>query len=104
LDDAAREAIERTGLQLQLSGFSRWFVGYRDDPGKLLANESFVDVFMRLNEAGIAFGEDNKGWSPAEIMRELQVNRRIRQSFTAIAWRSPDDWFTTTIEPKQACS
>jgi hypothetical protein len=105
LDEVSRGAIERKGSKLHLAGFNRWFVSYQEAPGELIENESFIDAFRRLNEAGIAFGEDHKqGWAPADIMRELQSRNRILEPFTAIAWRSPDDWFTTTTEPNLACS
>ena len=44
----------------------------------------------------VGFGEDFKqGWAPADFMRELQSRGRITDSFTAIAWRGPGQWFDT---------
>jgi hypothetical protein len=61
-----------------------------------------VEAFRRLNQAGIAFGEDFKqGWAPADVMRELQQRGQITEPFTALAWRGQDSWFTTVHEPQK---
>lgn len=96
LDAVAKASVVRAGLTLRRDSFLYPAVHFADSPGELLSNDSFVDTFARLNDAGIAFGEDYKqGWAPAHIMRELQSRGRITAPFTAIAWRGPDDWFTT---------
>jgi len=98
LDDTALEWIARKGVSVERDGF-RDVVRIAHDSGDLLSNPSFVDTMARLNDAGLAFGEDYKqGWAPADIMRELQARGGITASFTAIAWRGPGDWFTTVHE------
>lgn len=92
---AARARLTSAGLQTERHG-GYDCIRFTDIEGQLLSNESFVDTFDRLNRAGILFGEDfTQGWAPADIMREFQSTGRISAPFTAIAWRGPDNWFTT---------
>ncbi len=99
LDAATKASLAGVGLTIQRDSFLFPAVHFTDRPGELLSNDSFVDTFALLNKAGIAFGEDFKqGWAPADIMRELHSRGRITAPFTAIAWRGPDNWFTTVYE------
>lgn len=74
-------------------------VRFADSGGDLIQNPNLADVLRRLNDAGVLFCEDCKqGWSPADVMRELQTLGAITACFTTIAWRGPGDWFTTLHE------
>ena len=103
LDAAKRDQLMGHGFTVEsdASGYSG--IRFPDTGGDLLSNEAFVEMFRRLNEAGLAFAEDfTQGWAPADLMRELQLRTRITAPFTAITWRGSDNWLTTFNEPQSA--
>lgn len=101
LDGAKRDDLARKGLTVEREWWFYRGIRFPDTGGDLLANAALVGILRRLNEAGIAFGEDYKqGLSPADLMRELQARGDIAGPFTAIAWRGPGEWFTSVHEKK----
>jgi len=99
LDGTARERLASCGFRIERDSAGYDAVRFPDAGSDLLANADFLETFRRLSEAGLAFGEDfTQGWSPADIMRESQSRECITAPFTAIAWRGPDNWFTTVCE------
>lgn len=102
LSDAARDNLAKQGFAIETDASGYPAIRFKDSGGSLLSNASFVEAFRRLNQAGIAFGEDfTQDWSPAEVMRELQKLGQITESFTALAWRGQDSWFTTVHETRR---
>ncbi len=99
LSDTARENLARYGFTVEKDASGYPAVRFTDSGGSLLSNAAFVEAFRRLNQAGIAFGEDfTQGWSPAEVMLELQQRGQVAEPFTSLAWRGPDSWFTKIHE------
>jgi hypothetical protein len=100
LDPARHDDLMGRGFAIERDDFGYHAVRFKDTGGDLLCNKDFVEIFQRLNDAGLAFQEDVKQlWSPADFMRELQSSGTIGAPFTAISWRGADKWFTTVYEP-----
>jgi hypothetical protein len=75
-------------------------LAYPASPFGNLENGALIALLRKLNALGVLFGEDYKqGWSPADVMRELQERKLVAEPFTSIAWRGPGEWFTTTHPP-----
>lgn len=101
LSDAARQSLTNHGITIETDASGYPAVRFPDSGDSLLSNAAFVEAFRRLNQAGIAFGEDfTEDWSPAVVMRELQKRGQIAEPFTTLAWRGQDFWFTTVHEPR----
>ena len=55
--------------------------------------ENKNELLIKLNDLGLIFGEDYKqGWSPADIMRDLQDKEELSGSFKSIYWVGQDQW------------
>ena len=55
--------------------------------------ENNNELLIKLNDLGLVFGEDYKqGWSPADIMRDLQDKEVLLKSFKSIYWEGQDKW------------
>ena len=59
----------------------------------ILINNNRDEVLLKLNNLGIIFGEDYKqGWSPADIMRDLQDKGILEHEFKSIYWTGTNQW------------
>jgi hypothetical protein len=97
LDDSKRAELASLGFTIERYGWDRELVRFPAADGYLFDNAKFVEVFCRLNAAGMIFGDDSHGWPPAAIMRELQTRGIVKTPFTGIL-RGGSGWFTTIYE------
>ena len=96
LDPERRRELDRRGISVVRDASGREAARFADSGGWLLENPALIDLLGLLNDAGLAFMDDpRQGWSPADVMSELQAQGKGPAVFTSIAWRGPDDWFTT---------
>ena len=59
----------------------------------ILIKENMNETLIKLNDLGFVFGEDYKqGWSPADIMRDLQEKEELQKPFNSIYWLGPGQW------------
>jgi hypothetical protein len=97
LNDSKRAELANQGFTIERYGWDRELVRFPAADGYLLDNVRLAEILCRLNDAGMIFGDDSHGWSPAAIMRELQTRGIVKTPFTGILWGG-SGWFTTIYE------
>ena len=70
------------------------------DVGKLWENDDLYCALIDLNRQGVPFQYQSRDMeAPDGLMAWWQETGRLKAAFREIAWRNPDEWFITTIEP-----
>ncbi len=85
LDRPTRDALAQAGLDVRRDIFGDGEVRYGGDG--ILENPELHRVLHALVRAGIGFGEDQHGWGPADVMRELQSRGVLIGSFKRLGWQ-----------------
>lgn len=84
-DRACRAAIEREGLKLKRSWLGPDEVPFENGEQEV-GNPAFERAMLALNRAGLAFQEDYKTVSAADLMRELQARGTLVGSFRSVGY------------------
>lgn len=83
-DRASRDAIAQAGLKLERRWIGPDEVRF-EGPGEV-GNPAFERTMLALHRAGLAFQEDYKTVSAADLMRDLQAKGSLVGAFKAVGY------------------